>query len=716
MVLPTFFKRRTSRHTSKRRQSLSNSKPNYDSLERRNLLATFLVTTADDVVNADDGLLSLREAVIAANTNEVFSDAPAGEVEGDRIIFEAGGLGGDPSDIQLLTEGELEITDDLVVVGRSSETSAWTQIEAGFSSRIFNVNTTERVSFRTLSFVSGQADVGGLVLIQPGSDVVVVGSNFSGGQAEQGGAIDVVDSLLYVRDSQFEGNASENGGGAIHAVSSDVRVVASFISDNQTDGSGGAILAAGGNLGLYDSSFGNNGGNVANDSGGAVYVVGTDSEEGLLVSSSIFGNNDSEFGGAIFAGENTSSFILSTSLFFDNGTIEGEGVGSFGGAIYSEGNGLYITDSNFTGNRGSNSAAILTLASYSNFRDIDVTENQTSGNGGGIAFGGDEAYVSDSTISENVAGESGGGVVIGKVNENSPRVVFRRTTIADNEAGISGGGIRTGQDSVVRLFGSSVTGNAAEQSGGGVWAKEADLLVTGSTIAFNSSGLHGGGVFAEGGTTLFFDASVSSNEAEGNAGGLRIEEGFARLQNTETILNSSRGAGGAIDVRSSTVVLIGGEVSFNQSVDGSFGSRAGAVNIVSDAKMFVRGGTRFESNSAQSFGGAIQVTGLLSVQDAEFVSNSAGSGGAIFMHEDGLAFFERTLFMANTAQDDGAAIFVRGQFFGDPVLILTDSTITENEVTDNEDGQPVIVSETVFWRVSGGSNSDNTPNDGVGVV
>ena len=85
-------------------------------LERRNLLATFVVNSAvDDGTGAVDGLISLREAIIAANTNEAFGDAQAGDADGDRIVFstEIAGLS------QTLLNGELEITDDLVITDQS---------------------------------------------------------------------------------------------------------------------------------------------------------------------------------------------------------------------------------------------------------------------------------------------------------------------------------------------------------------------------------------------------------------------------------------------------------------------------------------------------------------------------------------------------------------------------------------------------------------------
>ena len=642
MILPTFFKRRTSRRTSKRRQTLSTSKPNYDSLEKRNLLATFVVNTTADVVDAEDGLISLREAVSAANSNAAFSDAGAGDVDGDRIVFE--------SDLVFarytLTEGELTVTDDLVVRGNGIGNGG-TSIHGASRSRIFNVDTTERVQFRNLHLVGGVTEgSGGLLNLNESSDVVIRGAQLSSGVASDGfgGAINAVDSRLFVRDTQIN-NSSAQDGGAIYAVDSDVRIVASFFFNNHAADSGGAIHATGGKLGVYNSSFGTSAfANVASDYGGAVYVAGTSDAEAILVSSSSFTNNEAELGGAIFAGENTSAFIVSGS-FFENGseTTAPNASTSFGGAIFSEGNGLYITGATFSENQAALGAAIYSAADYSNFNGLNVSGNESSASGGGIVFQGIEAFISDSTVDGNVSGEVAGGIAV----SGGSKAVLRRVTVAGNSAEEGGGGIWASPGSILRVFGSTVADNVAGDLGGGITSFESDLVITGSTVSGNrveGDFSAGGGIAAINGSTLVFDSLISDNESEENGGGLLVRGGYARLEDTNVVSNTANSAfssvGGGIDLRSSsTLVLVGGEVSFNATSGPEIiGSRAGAVNVDSDARMFVRSGTRFESNTAESLGGAIQVAGFLSVQDATFTSNSATSGGAIFLTRNCLLY------------------------------------------------------------------------------
>ncbi len=717
MLLPR--KRRTSRrHTSKRRQPLSNSFVQYNNLEPRNLLATFVVNTTADIIDAEDGLLSLREAVTAANTNETFSDAPAGEPDGDRVVF--------AKDAEfsrfVVTQGELVITDDLIIRGNGIETGS---IHGASRNRLFNVNTSERVQFRNLLMVGGRTDGdGGMINVNSGGNVVVFDSFLGTGNARAGGAINVVDSRLFVRGTEFQNNSSEDGG-AIAAANSDVRIVNSEFEVNRASSLGGAIHATGGVLGLYGSNFGGSeGGNVADVEGGAVYVgQSSEGDEGVLVSDSYFAGNAASKGGAVYAGANTSTFVIGGS-FDNNGMTLAESDNRLGGAIFSEGNGLYISEASFYQNQAYLGGAIYSDAPYTNFRPIEVRENVTSSNdniaaGGGLVLSGVEAYLSDSTIADNETEFAGGGIGV-DYDVRSVKVVLRRVNVSGNSAGQSGGGIYSSLDATLKVYGSTVSGNVSGERGGGISTSGTDFVMTGSTVTENrvTEGIaSGGGVEVAGGTALVFDSSISNNTSAGTGGGLMVREAYTRLQDTLVHSNTSQDSGGGVDVRSGRLVLVGGEVSFNVATESHFGSRAGAVNMDASSGVFVRSGTRFESNSAQAFGGAIQVPGFLSVEDAVFVSNSAATGGAIFLFEGGSAYFRNTQFLNNSAQDQGGAIFSRGRrIVQDAILILTASTFEGNEVSDNENGFPVVVNEGVFLRESLGTFTGNSPNNEIGFL
>ena len=93
------------------RQRRSNSRPRssvigwrrrlrYEPLEDRRLLAVFTVKLLGDVSDAGDSLLTLREAIVAANGNS----------GADSIEFDPSLTAGGPASI-VLTQGELALTD-----------------------------------------------------------------------------------------------------------------------------------------------------------------------------------------------------------------------------------------------------------------------------------------------------------------------------------------------------------------------------------------------------------------------------------------------------------------------------------------------------------------------------------------------------------------------------------------------------------------------------
>ena len=118
MIFPSRYqpRRRPNRHGRPRRLRL-------ESLEERRLLAVLTVDTDLDVVDAADGMTSLREAIVTAN-----------DLAGaDEIVFDFRHDG--PVTIKL-EHGELQLTEAVSIVGGGPELLT---IDAQKQSRIFNI-------------------------------------------------------------------------------------------------------------------------------------------------------------------------------------------------------------------------------------------------------------------------------------------------------------------------------------------------------------------------------------------------------------------------------------------------------------------------------------------------------------------------------------------------------------------------------------------------
>jgi hypothetical protein len=171
-------------------------------------MATFTVTTARDVVDPADGVLSLREAVTQAN-----ADAAA-----DSIAFAATVQYG----AIFLTGGELLVTADLAIDGGPGGV----RLNAGEASRVLHVDGAD-VALQRLAVAGGQMDdFGGGILAEIGT-----------------ASLTVTDSL--VANNQTTGDSGFGGGVASFAATT--TVVNSTVLRNTTAGdeaSGAGIFAA----------------------------------------------------------------------------------------------------------------------------------------------------------------------------------------------------------------------------------------------------------------------------------------------------------------------------------------------------------------------------------------------------------------------------------------------------------------------------------------
>ncbi|HKB38553.1 MAG TPA: CSLREA domain-containing protein, partial [Gemmataceae bacterium] len=195
MWLPSLFRPRAS--VPPRRERF---RPGVERLEDRTVPAMFNVTTPVDVVDASDGVLSLREAILEANTSP----------NADTIILPAGtykltraGAGED----EALT-GDLDITDHLTISGAGAGA---TIVDANFLDRAFHV-LGGTVTISGVTIQHGIAGAGGGILNY--GTLTVRDSTLCGNFASEGGGIYTFGTAT-VTNSTLCGNSANTVGGGI---------------------------------------------------------------------------------------------------------------------------------------------------------------------------------------------------------------------------------------------------------------------------------------------------------------------------------------------------------------------------------------------------------------------------------------------------------------------------------------------------------------------
>jgi uncharacterized repeat protein (TIGR01451 family)/CSLREA domain-containing protein len=174
-------------------------------------------------------------------------------------------------------------------------------------------------------------------------------------------------------------------------------------------------------------------------------------------------------------------------------------------------------------------ATFTTGSAVLNYGNLTVTDSSITGNrgrfGAGIASYGPELLVERSTITGNIAPNSGGGVLV-----QGGAATIRNSTIADN-GGVNdfGGGI-VNFVGTVTVENSTISGNSGGSTGGGIANSEGTLVVRNSTISSNSA-TFGGGIDNYFGTLTVTSSTITGNSAAPGAGG-GIDSTSATLENT----------------------------------------------------------------------------------------------------------------------------------------------------------------------------------------
>lgn len=256
--------------------------------------STITVNTSVDE-NVNNLICSLREAIIAANTNAAYRGCSAGAAGADTIVITATGT------IPLVSYLPA-VTETLTINGPAG---GITIDGGGVYQSGFTVDNNATLTVSGLTFDRGNVGSGGAIYLSPGTN-------------------------LYVSNSTFSNGFGTGSGGAIYAlnetgtVSIDSSTFYSNVVTTAFGNLGGAIYSRG-TLSITNSTFYSNtaNGDVCCSGGGAIYgYTGT-----VMITNSTFVSNTSICcGGVIYT-----SFARA-SIF--NSTLANNSAGCCGGATF----------------------------------------------------------------------------------------------------------------------------------------------------------------------------------------------------------------------------------------------------------------------------------------------------------------------------------------------------------------------------------------------
>jgi CSLREA domain-containing protein len=242
-------------------------------------------------------------------------------------------------------------------------------------------------------------------------------------------------------------------------------------------------------------------------SGGGIYNAGT-----LSLTDCAVNGNQAIDGGGIF---NDHGHLTLTNTTVSGNVPTGEGPS--GGGIFNNAGNVTLDGSTVSGNSSENGGGIASLNGT-----ILITRSTISGNigynVGGIQLWQATATITESTISENW-GRYGGGVA-----NSYSALTLERSTVAGNWS-LRGAGVlsRTDPSDAAQhttILNSTVSGNTSGDPdeegdfvGGGIYNELGLTRIILSTVTGNEAGISGGGVYSAAGR---FEAGIATTEVKGS--------------------------------------------------------------------------------------------------------------------------------------------------------------------------------------------------------
>ncbi len=298
--------------------------------------AEFTVTRSDDPTPGacEAGDCSLREAVIAANTNgeaDTINLPPASVLppNTDGYTLTIGGRNEEAA-----RRGDLDITSNVDIVGTTSANFPVVNVQSANIDRIFDIKSGVTANISQLVISGGDAQQ-------------------VGGGIRNSGTLTLTGSVVRDNTTGSTGDIDQRRGGGIYNLASgDLTLLRTTVRNNVSRGDGGGIYNFGGNATLTASTVDSNrasddGGGISNRNGGTL----------TLIRSTVSNNQSADEGGGIRVRDQTAPFTQ-TTLNATNSTISGNRAGDQGGGVFGGPNSVVtFTGVTINGNEAPNDAS-----------------------------------------------------------------------------------------------------------------------------------------------------------------------------------------------------------------------------------------------------------------------------------------------------------------------------------------------------------------------
>jgi hypothetical protein len=402
---------------------------------------------------------------------------------------------------------------------------------------------------------SGGTHGGGIIIFNGNGVIQMIGNRIMGNTAAlgSGGGICVMDlaSVTHeVRGNTISGNTAKEYGGGVFCHTSPLAMTGNVIGANGTGLKGNESGWDGGGLYFTNGSQSTLTGNTISGnkarSGGGVFVTASTV---TLGHDTITGNHAESHGGGVYMDG-------AANVAIDNGTFLNNSSSTHAGALaVTAGCKARVDDCLFGGNQAviyAGAIHVIGIGAEATLAHCTLSSNQAGPGIGWGAYGGGlfveqtaTVKIVGSSLEGNTASSFGGALSV----VSGCTVEVADSLLVNNSAGGYGGALQA-YDSVVRIAGSTVLGNTAENGGALALYGGQPVLVTNSLLSGNSAAADGGAVITGAPTTVVNCTVTGNMTAAQNGATLSVGAGQADLHNTVIAFNDagirdSSGSGGA---------------------------------------------------------------------------------------------------------------------------------------------------------------------------